>query len=108
MSYHATAIHAFKVAGVRFHNYKDANLTVGDALTAEPEPENPYDPNAIKVLKDGIMIGHVPRTDTEIIHKALPDKPNFTVSYLDLAGKYPVIVVQVTAGETLDGSTYRI
>jgi hypothetical protein len=28
-----------------------------------PEPENPYDPNAIKVLIDGRKVGHLARSD---------------------------------------------
>lgn len=37
-------------------------LERGDNLTLQPEPDNQYDPNAIKVLTEaGVCIGYVPK-----------------------------------------------
>lgn len=33
------------------------------SATLTPEPENPHDPNAIRVDFDGITVGYIPRTD---------------------------------------------
>lgn len=39
-----------------------ARLENGESLTLEAEPQNPYDPNAVKVLsKEGVHLGYMPR-----------------------------------------------
>lgn len=45
------------------------------AVTAalEPEPDNPYDPKAIKVLADGQLIGYIKKGSTAHIHKLLQE-----------------------------------
>lgn len=55
----------FYVAGFKFHEgmlklSKD-ELAEGDLVTLVPDPTNPYDENAIKVLYDDAMIGFVPK-----------------------------------------------
>lgn len=52
-----------KVAGVTFQGRQEtvAKLSEGDPLTLEREPDNPYDPNAIKVLTEHGEVGYVPR-----------------------------------------------
>jgi len=58
-------ISAFKVASVRFYPaYKDLNLQIGDQLKLQAEPSNPYDNQAIKVLRNDKQIGHVPKIQT--------------------------------------------
>ncbi|XOV90837.1 MAG: HIRAN domain-containing protein [Bacteroidota bacterium] len=43
-----------------------------DLLTLEPEPNNPYDPNAVKVLsKNGNQIGYLKKEVAEQIYGAL-------------------------------------
>lgn len=45
-----------------------AGLKEGDPLKLVREPENEYDPRAIKVLnQDGLHIGYVPRIKNEVI-----------------------------------------
>lgn len=36
-----------------------------------PDPDNEYDPNAIKVIADGIFIGHVPAKETAAVRDLL-------------------------------------
>ena len=44
-----------------FHVYKDWwTPCFGDELALEREPENPKDKNAISVLKDNRVVGHIP------------------------------------------------
>jgi HIRAN domain len=46
---------------------------VGDTITLEPEPTNPYDPNAIKCMFDmggeaGVVhIGYIPKIETATV-----------------------------------------
>lgn len=35
------------------------NLVEGDEVELEAEPENPYDPNAIKIIVDEVHVGYV-------------------------------------------------
>lgn len=46
-------------------------LKVGDPIELVPEPNNPYDRNAIAVFSRKGQIGYIGRDDTEIIHMAM-------------------------------------
>jgi len=52
----------FYVAGVQYHDLHKCirKLKKGDGLWLVPEPENSYDSNAVKIMKDDIMLGYVP------------------------------------------------
>lgn len=54
---------SFYVAGVQHHNIKHVidELETGDELDLVPEPTNQYDPNAVAVQYEGVMIGYVPK-----------------------------------------------
>jgi len=56
-------IHSFFVAGVRFHQANEVihELKQGEKLKLVPEPENKFDPNAVKIMKDETMLGYVPK-----------------------------------------------
>ena len=40
-----------------------------------PEPDNPHDPNAIKIIADGVHIGYVPAKSTKKIRQLLEKHP---------------------------------
>lgn len=46
-----------------------------DDVQLVPEPDNPYDPNAIKVIVDGVLIGHVPGRSTKRVKQILTQSP---------------------------------
>lgn len=52
---------SFLISGVSF--YKDAvrNISHTSILTAVAEPDNRYDPNAIKIMNGTDQIGYVPK-----------------------------------------------
>lgn len=58
----------FNIAGITHVEHIDDHL--GEFVaTMEPEPTNPYDPNAIKILaNNGDRIGYVPRDMTDEVH----------------------------------------
>lgn len=60
-----TATHKFFIAGVKFHELKSVinDLSEGDNLVLIPEPDNKFDPNAIKIEFDyhQTMLGYVPK-----------------------------------------------
>ncbi len=54
------------LAGIQFKKQDWESYHVADLVTLVPEPSNPYDPNAIKVIHDktGIHIGYIPKVST--------------------------------------------
>ena len=47
-------------------------LRPGDRLTLQRIPENPSDPNAIKIFtRDGVKLGYVPRRDNPILARLM-------------------------------------
>jgi len=46
-------------------------LKIGTTVTLEAEPDNPYDPDAVCILYDGIKLGYVPRAKNGFISKLL-------------------------------------
>lgn len=58
----------FYVAGVKFHRWRDCidEIEEGETFSMEPEPENKYDPCAVKILYPSqklnhpVMLGYVP------------------------------------------------
>lgn len=49
-------------------------------VTLVPEPENQYDPNAIKVLFDGVLVGYIKRGSCGHIHKLIQDDRIVSIS----------------------------
>lgn len=58
------------IAGLQYY---DANLSVlkrGQVLQLFHEPNNPADPNAIRIEANGTKLGHIPRIETHKLHTA--------------------------------------
>ena len=66
---------------------------IPDVLDAElvPEPENPHDPNAVKVIVDDIHVGYVPAEKAEKVKKLLDTKQIRDVSCEFYGGPYKII-----------------
>ena len=64
--------HEFYVAGVKFHDINKVSkyLKKGIALRLEPDPDNEYDPNAVKIIFGpavaSTMLGFVPQKKGEM------------------------------------------
>lgn len=79
------AVANFAVKGLYFRSEEDQDaartLKVGDPLTMEPEPDNPKDPNAIKVfMEDGHHIGYVDGKCAGYVKENLPNLVKFVAS----------------------------
>lgn len=62
-------------------------LTEKDTIKLEPEPENPYDPNAIMVVHDKMgKIGYIPKTDNVELAKFLEESNNDVKIRINLDG----------------------
>ncbi len=75
-SRHASArilVQSSLAAGLRHHDAKAvwAHLRVGDALALVREPDNPHDPNAVRLEWQGRMLGYLPREENTDIARQL-------------------------------------
>ncbi len=78
-----------KLVGVKFSEMQ-ANIALckpGDKLTMIREPDNPFDPNAIKVYKDKMPLGYINR-----------DLASQLAPRIDNGNKYMCIIQAVTGG----------
>lgn len=57
-----------EIAGLRRIEFDREKIQIGDAVRFEMDPNNGSDPNAIKIMVDGIHIGFVPRILTNQFH----------------------------------------
>ena len=95
------------IAGLKFHQITkvDPPPTMGMNLKLEPEPSNPYDANAIKVLLpfNGVdyMLGYIPKVMTHRVHPLLIDGSEklITLSYVDLSNKSKLFAMVAIYGE---------
>lgn len=80
------------IVGVNFRpaDAKQAvrDLAVGDEVYLEPEPDNAYDTNAIKVLTaDDTFIGYIPRSENFEIGEALAADRSYTAEVTSFASE---------------------
>lgn len=66
------------LAGLTGHPLDTGSLRAGDTLTWEREPCNPYDPCAVRVMKDGTPVGYVKRVHNRVF--SLPGSERLTVT----------------------------
>ena len=60
-----------------------------------PEPTNPHDPNAIKVLINNLHIGYVPRNDTKLVSQIMGSGP-VELSAVITGGEYRMITSDIS------------
>lgn len=75
-SSHVTAhilLQSSPLAGFRYHEGKTVwdELKVGDALQLVREPDNPYDPKAVRVDWQGHVLGYVPRAENTAVARMM-------------------------------------
>lgn len=66
----------FYIAGTRYYctRENEKNITIGDTVIFELEPNNKFDKYAIKIKINGIFVGYVPNYYSQIITKYLEQK----------------------------------
>lgn len=72
----------------------------------EPEPDNPHDPKAIRVLTDGVHIGYIKAGSCAHIHKLLRDGGIETARVDIKGGKYKILVEEYD--DYTDKTTYTL
>lgn len=73
--------------GKRIYKYKRNGYTA----ELEEEPTNPHDPNAIKVLISGQIIGHIPREMCTSVKKQMRRNKVHSVPAVVSGGRYKVL-----------------
>jgi hypothetical protein len=90
--------HEFYVAGVKHHSLHKIifDLKPNDELDLVPEPENTYDSNAIKVLKDNLMLGYVPAKIAKQLNPLPKNAKCVVVNIKALAEPWKQLWVRIT------------
>lgn len=70
-----------------------------------PEPTNPHDPNAIKVLINNVHIGYVPRNDTRVVSQIM-GSGEVELSAFVSGGEYRLITSKI--GDQIYSEPLRI
>ena len=68
-----------------------------------PEPDNPHDPKAIKVLVDGVHVGYIKAGSCAHIHKLLRENRIQSIVPRIIGGKYKMVYEYVDKGEDTIG-----
>lgn len=76
----------FRVAGISYCQEAAECCGTGDPVRLVPEPENPFDPNAIRVEINGRKVGYVPRDLTGALRSFAPDVASASASVRALLG----------------------
>jgi hypothetical protein len=82
-------VHSTRTAGLRHHEAKavwDA-MRQGDEVALVREPDNPHDPNAVRVEWNGHLLGYLPRDDNVAVARQL-DRGNPLKGRIARLGKY--------------------
>jgi len=66
-------VHTALTAGLAHHEAKSVwdEMRVGDAVALLREPDNPHDPNAVRVEWNGRVLGYLPRDDNESVARQI-------------------------------------
>ena len=92
----------FFLAGVQFRTLEErkalAECQEGETLELIPEPDNKFDPNAVKIMKGDLHFGYVPRRFSSEVSAALECGVKLTCGIITLnpAGKtYEMCEVEI-------------
>lgn len=80
------------MTGERIYKY---DIYVKD-IEFVPEPDNPHDENAVKILADGVHIGYVPVSKTKKLLRLLEKEEIITIACDFQGGPYKVIYEEYT------------
>lgn len=93
-----------RIAGFNHHEGATKALTTmrpQTRLLLVPDPENPHDKNAIKIVTTaGLMLGFVPRVDNAGVWKRIGDK-DVLVRCFKTSDTFNSIVIQYETGDPL-------
>lgn len=91
-------IKIYPIAGVHLNNknYVIKQCNENDKVHLVAQPENEFDENAIGVFHDNKQIGFIPATDTDEIHKLLPDSYYAYIHSKDYHDGYLDVKIEVT------------
>jgi hypothetical protein len=100
-------IYEFYVAGVKFHQYPRIKpfIKKGDKVLLIPDPDNQYDPNAVKIIyprgDEFFMLGHVP------MKKDLSRKITNAIKIMEALADDPLVKTGIVTYHGLDSPSYQ-
>lgn len=86
-----------KVAGLTFNVFpKDIEaLLEGDVLELTAEPNNPFDPNAVMVSKDGHKFGYVPKSHNLKVARFLEAGDEVTAKVVSMKANNFLLLISI-------------
>ena len=86
------------IAGIPHRKPNLAAVLVGDEVTLVPEPDNAFDPAAIKVMHNDNHLGYIPRTETSMFQP-----PYFPLYVIDVqpSRKWKEVYISTQAPEPI-------
>ncbi|MFL5742677.1 MAG: HIRAN domain-containing protein [Flavisolibacter sp.] len=75
-----------ELAGLSQLKLPKDSLEIGDSLTFVAEKDNKYDPEAVKVFKDGTEVGYIKKIHCRVFHKPGAEDLKLTVKAIDKNG----------------------
>lgn len=93
----------FFIAGVQHHRIQDviADLDEGTELDLVPEPDNKFDPNAVRIMSGETMLGYVPKKFSSEVSSLIEIHGDKVACYIELLDKKakPWEMCRVSVGE---------
>lgn len=85
--------------------YKYEESTLG-LISLLPDPDNEYDKNAIKVMHRDILLGYVPKDETNAIHKIIAGPYKATAKVY--GGPYKILLESEDDGYTIEKENQNV
>ncbi len=85
-----------EVAGLSYSEVTTDFIKVGDSLHFELDTSNEYDKEAVKVLKDKILVGYIKKIHSKIFYKPGGEQLKLSVKAIDKNGKLKKVFVKVS------------
>lgn len=83
------------IASLSHRKLDVSSVSINDKVTFELEPGNRRDPNAVKVLKDGVMLGYIKKGHNLFFKEANPNRVSLKIKHIEKNGFINQIYVLV-------------
>lgn len=87
------------IAGLQYSEAKTLHLYSGEYLYLQKEPNNPHDPYAIAIYKEGLKIGYIPRPINQELYNKVDELEIMVEEFYADAPPWERIIVSILLQE---------